>query len=49
MKRYQGRYYNDEQTGVRSFYEKNGMLVQKTDMDEPQGKNNFKADSSGLR
>jgi len=49
MMRYQGRYYNDEQTGVWSFYDKNGMLIQKTDMDEPQDKNNFKTDSSGLR
>ncbi|HKK40394.1 MAG TPA: hypothetical protein VJ949_13320 [Cryomorphaceae bacterium] len=49
MMRYQGRYYNDERTGIWTFYNTRGAMVKKIDMDNPQGENNFKTDSTGLR
>lgn len=49
MMRYQGRYYNDEQTGIWTFYDNTGSMIDKIDMDEPQGDKKLNTDSTGLR
>ena len=33
MMRYDGRYYNDERTGIWQFYDSTGVLIKKLDMD----------------
>lgn len=49
MMRYQGRYYNDERTGIWTFYDTTGALIQRVDMDMPQEEDlNLKLDSTGL-
>jgi len=48
MMRYQGRYYNDEQTGIWMFYNEKGTLIDKIDMDDPNGGETLRTDSTGL-
>lgn len=48
MMRYQGRYYNNERTGIWTFYDTTGTLIQRIDMDMPQEDLNLNLDSTGL-
>jgi len=48
MMRYQGLYYNDEPTGVWSFYDTTGAMVLRMDMDLPQDGRKNLLDSLGI-